>query len=552
MTKLVYPAGPVTPHGKAYIRKGDLPMVSLISPNGQIIFWLMGGQAIADPYAAPESVQIDRDGGLTGLVPPWQSIEQQGATEDGSMFVDALYGPMDITAKVTAVGRDAKHTRRVVRHLFEALDAKLTSELGWMTHEMGYWWAPVRWQMRPPDKFSGTPTRQSWTLQLRANSAFWQSYPDIASFEFDYVDMTDTFDYDRSAERDCGPNWPQYYDGDGGGYCYTDGDRATWRDDPDDFFTTRSREVVNGPYKDFHTDTDNQVVNQVLGAIPEWSLPESGANDLWGRMGRNVDGTWDGNGIRARVTIGAIILTAFVDFSPVWTRTVRGFSLEHLGPIIPFFGDKWTLVCGYGDNPRLFKILRNGGEVLQHKEIGTASMLGADYRGVGFGMKAAGALLTQATPASSRKVSSGDNAAYTQSGFLARHNAGDQAAYDEYTLYGPATKFSIANGPGSSAMVDFGPLGVGEIAHIRTDPRRKGVFDYTAITGAETSPALFGASPSDTMYRKLTGRFTSECAIPPKAPGMRVQTHYVACSITGGNADSRILAQLTPLRRYPQ
>ena len=33
MTKIVYPAGPVTPHGKAHIRRGDLPMVSLMSPN---------------------------------------------------------------------------------------------------------------------------------------------------------------------------------------------------------------------------------------------------------------------------------------------------------------------------------------------------------------------------------------------------------------------------------------------------------------------------------------------------------------------------------------
>lgn len=551
MSKIVYPAGPVTPQGRYHIRKGDLPMVSLMSPNGQVIFWLMGGQAVASADA-PECVQIDRDGGLTGLIPPWESIEQQGATEDGSSFVDALYGPMDITAKVTAIGRDAKATRRVVRHLFESLDIKQTSELGWMTHEMGYWWAPVRWQMRPPDRYSGSPTRQKWTLQLRANSAFWQSYPDIDQFEFEYIATTDTFDYDRGPWRDLGENWPQYYDGDGGGYCYADGSRAVWRDDPEDTFTTQSREVVNGPFKDFETTTDNQVVNMVIGASPEWSLPESGANDLWARMGRNEDGSWNGDGVRARITMGRVTLTAFVDFDPVWSRTVRGLTLEYLLPIIPFIGDKWSLIAGYDGNARLFKILRNGGEVLTYREVGTQSRLGSDWRGIGFGMKAAGALITQATPATVRKISAGDNSSATQSGFLARHNAGDQPAYDEYTLYGPATKFAIANGPGSRQMVEFGPLGVGEIAHIRTDPRRKAVFDYTALTGAETASVLFGASPSDTMYRKLAGRFTSECAIPPKQAGMRVQTHYVACSITGGNADSKIMAQLTPLRRYPQ
>lgn len=754
MTRIAYPAGPVTPHGRYHIRKGDLPMVSLISPNGQVIFWLMGGQAIADPYDAPESVQIDRDGGLTGLIPPWQSIEQQGATEDGSTFIDALYGPMDITAKVTAIGRDAKSTRRVVRHLFEALDIKAQSELGWMTHELGYWWAPVRWQMRPPDKFSGTPTRQAWTLQLRANSAFWQSYPDIDSFEFLYEDMTDAFTVDYSDTQNLGPHWPQHYTGNGVGYLYANGKQAVWSDDPDRLFFTGTRrvvagpfkdfatasddqsvsivfdstpefalgsgaandiwcrmgrnedgtwdgngirarigwgytrisvfndftetvlgtsmellpptagqkytftvtgrllnlslvgligwpidllnlydahnlsakgadyrgvgfgmqggaavitqatpgkirdvlsgatvldtfgadttdglgvnwplryeghndayirahsgaaqwidnsgtatqEVVNGPFKDFHTDTDNQVVSMVLGSYPEMSAQESGANDLWARMGRNVDGSWDGNGIRLRCTPFKVTLTAFVDFAEVWTREKKLI-------ISTYPGDKWILAAGYTDDPRMFKVQRNGGELLAYKELGTASMLGADYRGVGFGVRAGGASIQNATPARVRKIAAGDNADVTQSGFLARSNAGDQPAYDEYTLYGPATTFTIANGPGSTDSVEFGPLGVGEIAHIRTDPRRKAVFDYTATTGAVTSPALFGANPSDTMYRKMKGRFTSECAIPPKQPGMRVQTHLVAVSIVGGNADSKIMAQLTPLRRYPQ
>ncbi|WP_293308894.1 hypothetical protein [Mycolicibacterium sp.] len=548
MSKIVYPAGPVTPHGCYHIRKGDDPMVSLMSPNGQVIFHLMGGLSIADP-TRPECVQITE---LTGLIPPWESIEQQGATEDGSSFIDALYGPMDVTMKVTAIGRDAKHTRRVVRHLYEALDVKQTSDLSWMTHELGYWWAPVRWQMRPPDKYSSIKTKQPVTLQLRANSAFWQSYPDIDTFAFKYEATTDTFDYDRTVWRDLGENWPQHYDGNGGGYCYADGDRAVWRDDPDDTFTTQSRTVVNGPLKDFETETDNQVVSMVLGASPEWSMPESGCNDLWARMGRNEDGTWDGNGIRARITIGWVILSAFVDHVEVWRRTVYQFTPEHWLPIIPFIGDKWQLIAGYENDPRLFKIVCNGGTVLTYRETGTASHVGSAYRGIGFGMKAAGSLITQATPSTVRKVSAGDNSAATQSGFLERNNGGDQAAYDEYTLYGPATKFTIANGPGSTETIEFGPLAAGEIAHIRTDPRRKAVFDYTALTGAQTAPTLFGASPSDTMYRKLKGRFTSDCAIPPKQPGMRVQTYHVACSITGGNADSKIMAQLTPLRRYPQ
>jgi hypothetical protein len=540
VTKLVYPSGPVTPHGRFHIRKGDKPMVSLQSYNDQIIFWLMGGQAKADP-TRPECVQVT---GLKGLIPPWQTVDQQGATEDGVTFVDALYDPMEVELKVLVRGRDAKHCRRVMRHLIESIDVKQRSELGWMTHELGYWWASPRWFKSPPDDMLGHAAHQELTLVLRADNGFWQSYPDLDSFGFRYADVLDEFS--TAYPDSLGPNWPQYYDGDGGGYHYTASGLARWRDDPDDLFTTKSSEVVNGPYKDFHTATDNQVAKVVLGSFPEWSLPENGANDIWVRMNRNPDGTWAGDGVRARVQLGSAWLACYVNYEVVWNRVVRSPFF------IPGIGDHFTLVAGYEDKPRLFKILRGGAPILTFQEQGTTSQLGASHRGVGFGVRAAGALITQATPATVRRFEAGDNAVITQSGFLKMHNAGDQPGYPEITFYGPATKFEVANGPGSTDMVEFGPLGVGEIAHLRTDPRRKQVFDYTEPVGAEVTPALFGASPSDTMFRKLKGRFTADCVIPPKQPGMRVAEHLIACSIQGGDADSRIETQLTPLRRYPQ
>lgn len=545
-----YPAGPISPHGLYHVLKGDEPMVSLLSHNDNVVFWLMGGFAHADP-TRPESVQISRDG-LTGLIAPWQTIDQRGATEDGVTFVDALYDPMEVTVTAVVRGRDAAHTRRVARHLIESIDVHQCAELGWMTHELGYWWATVRWFKNPPNSYSGIPTRQEWPLVLRTDSGFWQSYPDIDQFGFDYADMVDEFGTEYAS--DLGPNWPQRYDGDGGGYHYVTRGSARWRDDPNDTWVTKSREVINGPYKDFHTATDNQVVEWQLGVMPEWSLGGGGSNDGWARMNRNPDGTWAGDGIRARVSMNSVEVTGFVNYAPVWSRVVRGRLRVHgrlFRPIIPFIDDRWQLICGYDDDPRMFKVLRDGAPVLTFKEPGTASQISSDHRGVGCGARAGGALITQATPGTLRRFAAGDNAVASQSGFLRRCNAGDQQAYDEYTFYGPAEKFAVANGPGSTEMVEFGPLGVGEIAHIRTDPRRKEIFDYTNTNPDPIAPALFGASPSDTLYRKLNGRFTAACAIPAKQPGMRVETHMVACSITGGNADSRILAQLTPLRRYP-
>ena len=529
----------MVPHGIYHLLKGQIPEVSLQSYNDNVAFYLMGGRAIPD-RTKPESVQIES---LTGLIPPWEIIDQKGATEDGTTFIDALYGPIEVRANCVVRGRDRAHTRRTLRHLIESIDVKQCAELGWMTPELGYWWAPVRWLSSPPDPMSGVSTRQKIQLALRADSGFWQSYPDVSSFGFDYADMTDTFNYDRTTQKDLGSNWPQYYDGDGGGYCYADGDRAVWHDDPNDIFLTQSREVVNGPYKNFSTATDNQVVSIVLGSIPEWSF-HSGSNDLWARMGRDGGGDWDGNGIRARITLGYVEISGWVSFSKVWSREMYGF-------IIPFIGDKWQLIVGYEDDARLYKLVRNGGTVLSHKETGTATHKGSSYRGIGFGMYAGEAIITQATPSVVRKISAGDNLVSEQSGFLERRNAGDQDVYDEYILYGPATKFKIANGPGSTDMVEFGPLSKGEVVMIRTDPRKRGVFDLTNASTTSDGVYLFGTQPSDTLYKKLTGRFFQN-QIAAKQPGQRVETQLVACSITGGNADSKIVASLTPLRRSPQ
>ncbi|MGQ9348953.1 DUF7257 domain-containing protein [Mycolicibacterium gilvum] len=518
-----------------------------MSDNEQLIFRLMGGLALPERFSRPECARVLE---LQGLIPPWVLIEQEGANEDGTTVVDALYEPTDIVLKVLISARNAKAKRQVIRHLEEVLDAKRQCEFGWITHELGYWWAPLRWKGKPPDKYDGSDTEQEMTLFLQGDNAFYQSYPDVDEFEFRYEDMTDTFTLDRTDEHDLGANWPQYYTGTGGGWMYSNGDHALWMDDPEDTFVTKSREVVNGPFKDFDTETDFQVVSMVLGSFPEWSLPDTGANDLWARMGADGSGNWNGNGIRLRVHRRKIELTAFVDFDDIWTRTLNTI-------FVPFPGDKWTLACGYPEtedddpDPRLFKVYRNGANLLTHKEIGTGSVVNSSHRGIGFGARAASAIFTQATPAIVRKISAGDNAAVEQVGYLERRNAGDQTAYDTYTVYGPATKVEIANGPNSTDMVEIHDLKVGEVAVIRTDPRRGGIFDPFANNDSST-PALFGANPSDTMYRKMKGHFTAECAIPPKEPGMRVATHRVKVSMTGGTADSRIAASLTPLRRRPE
>jgi len=566
-----YPEGEVTPYGADLVLAGDEPMVSYVSFDRRIAFHMMGGMAPTPGPTLQEGVLITS---LKGLVGPWDMIDHQSANQDGVTFIDSVSGAIEVEIGIEAHGRTPRGLRQVMRDWRGSWSPKREGVLSWKTHEMGHWWAPVRWYKNPLDAIGlAAPCVEKWTWVARADSAFWRSYDDVDVFQFAYEDMTDTFTLDRTVQKDLGPNWPQYYDGDGGGYCYSNGHHALWRDDPDDLFTTRSREVVNGPFKDFETDTDRQVVNIVMGTIPEWSFPQSGADDGWGRMGRDIDGNWDGCGIRMRVVPGGVQLTAFVDFDAVWNR-------EFYPPLFipPLFGEKFTLVLGFGDQPRLYKVLRNGGGIFSYKETGTASMLGADYRGIGFGMRAGGAFITQATPGVIRKVSSGDNSSDTQKGFLKRRNAGDQEAYDRYTCFGPGT-FKIANGPGGE-MIEFGPLLPSQIVQIRANPRGGGgrnVVDLTSVppTAAElaqyktalddvksfaasnNSEALLSSlasvngvvPPQGNMYRLLKGRFTEP--IPAREPGEDQRTYDIACEIVNGNADSKILASLTPMRRYP-
>ncbi len=161
---ITYPVGPMVQHGIYHLLKGERPEVSLQSYNDTVCFYLMGGRSEID-RTRPESVQLVE---LKGLIPPWETIDQQGAKEDGVTYVDALYGPTRVSARVVVRGRDARRTKRTQRHLFESLDVKEKSELGWLTQDLGYWWAPVRWYEAPPDSYSAF-----WHMTLSCSSLFW-------------------------------------------------------------------------------------------------------------------------------------------------------------------------------------------------------------------------------------------------------------------------------------------------------------------------------------------------------------------------------------------
>ena len=565
-----YPDGPITPHGAYHLLHDKIPQVSLLAYDGSIVFNLMGGLSINDRYAYPERVEIVD---IKGLIPPWRNIDQKGATQDGTTFVDALYDPAEITIRVRCRARDNEHLRMVVRDLIASLDAKKESELAWTTHAMGRWWAPIRLNKSIDDSlFRIAGNTYEFDIRVRVDNAFWQSYPDTTSFAFSYDDFTDTFNYtglQYPGTGSMGPNWPIRYSKPGGGFVYANGSQAVWYDDPNDWLLTQTRDAVVGPYKDFSTSTDNQVVSMVFGTFQEWGFPSGAANDLWARMGRLPDGKWNGNGIRMRIENNIVKLSRFNNYS----QTVMK-QRAILIPPVP--GEKFTLIAGFEGASRMFKVMRNGMELMSHSESGTGSVINSAHRGLGFGMQAGAALITQASPAGIRKISGGDNTAVTQSGFLTRYNVGDQPFWDRYTCFGPGL-FRFGNGPDSTDMVEFGPLLPNQIMQIRTDPRKYGVRDLTVVpptpqelnifqqalkdfisfaTGNNAPPLLqsiesaFGiAPPQGNPYSLLRGRFSRP--IPARSPGAPLRPYHVKVEIDDGNASSMVLASGTPLRRYP-
>ena len=573
-TELVrFPASPITPQGARYFLQGIHPRIRLRSPDETVVFDLMGGASIPDWAGSPECVQLSE--APKGLIAPWKMIDQQGSNEDGTTFLDSVGEPAEIELPLIAHARDGVRLREVIRTLFASLDSKQTATLSWFTPDIGMWWATVRWFRNPREAIaiSGDDRTAEITLALRIDHGFWRSFDHVDEFRFAYEAMTDTFDEDLTEERRLNDNWAVFNDGPGGGYVYQGRGKAQWRDDPDRLFFTEGKTFV-ATHKTFETETDDMVTVVVLDTMQEFGS----RFDMWGRCGRRSDGSWNGYGVRARVGGSVVQLHAFNNFHATHIRTWTN--------IVPaLFGEKWWLECGglntKGEyDPRVFRVKRGGGTgatALYTRDEAAVSPLGAAFRVPGFGGYAAGALFTQGTPPDIRKISAGDATATEQSGHLKFFNIGDQPAPPEYTCYGPGI-FKIASGPGSTDYVEFGPLLPNQVVQLRTDNRKRAIVDLTrvpptaaelleyreAMKGLESFAAIANLAPTvdaqasmfdvvppqGNLHTLLKGRFARP--IPQKSPGRKPEPHLIAVSISGGNADSRIVGALTPLRRYPQ
>ena len=244
--------------------------------------------------------------------------------------------------------------------------------------------------------------------------------------------------------------------------------------------------------------------------------------------------------------------------------------------IPPQMGEKFRFVVGEENNERTFQVFRGSATMMNVKENGTSSPLGASNRSAGLGGYSYG----PGHPASIRSWSAGTNATVSQSKFLRRVNVGDQPMADNYICYGPGT-FRFWNGPnaGPEEFVEFGPIESNQVMYLRTDPRKRGVVDMTSTpntpqaldwwqktikdfltfaTGNNATPlaieieSWFGIlPPQGNPYSLLKGRWSDAALIPAKSPGKPAQEYFVKCEIDDGNANSRVVVTGTPLRRLP-
>lgn len=165
-------------------------------------------------------------------------------------------------------------------------------------------------------------------------------------------------------------------------------------------------------------------------------------------------------------------------------------------------------------------------------------------------------------------------ASRTTTGTISLTNTGDQPAWPRYLLYGPGT-FGITN-PGTTDVVEFGPLLAGQVVLLETEPRRRSIVDITPgqlpqqdltpfqqfiaalITFAtnnnsvpllEQFASLFGINPPQgTLYSLLDGRFTEPIPAMPMAGEVSTT---IPVTITGGSSATKIVGAITPRRRWP-
>jgi hypothetical protein len=398
----IFPAGRITPYGIQLLKSGAEPFILYVSADGEATFFLHGGP---QPFPGVTEGVILAEG-MQGLHPIFSHLDHKGARQDGATWTDTVYDPAEIQMKLVATARTPEGLRRVIRQWYAAWDPENPGTLYWVTPDAGVWSCKPRLYKAPPEKrHHGVETREwAFTWTVRNDDAFWESVDSVSEFSLDFEAAFD--DFNRDGEGTLGVNWAQTYTGPGGGVCTAEDTkkghgRARWTaNDPDTTFTGR-KSVVIGPKAAYSTPGHMQKITIQIANTPEFTPGAGAANHIWGRMGRNPDGTWNGDGVRATVGWGFCQISAFIDFEE--TVLDREFVL-----IPPLRNDVFSFYCGTEDDPFELVLKRNDHTIVNADGY-LHHVADLDHLGVGFGLSAGGAILTQATPAQVKFIRAGGN-----------------------------------------------------------------------------------------------------------------------------------------------
>ena len=594
-----FPPGTVSTLGKKLLIENRAPHITYVAPSGSKFY--LAGPLAPVPGAQNGCTLLS----VMGLTPQFKHLDNQGARQDGTSWYDTVYDPSEIDMVVEATGLTPANMRSVMRSWQGGWNPKVQGRLHVFTPENGEWWARVRQLKNFSDPITYSHEnygKQKFTWAARNDDAFWESFDSVGSFKMNLTSATDSFT--GAAASNLGSNWSQTYyapvDGvktkDAGvGTCGLDGNGNThWTGSG-----LNSREVVNRRINSNATSaTDYQIISLKINAPIAFDMYGSVYFDLWGRMDAY------GNGIRARIGGNGIFNAVTLSRFTGGTSSVNATETVMWGPqpllIPPLWNEKWTLLCGTTDGLRTFKIQRGDGfTVVNHTESGTGSLAGAGYRGWGWGQAAGPSqtftpknlvLFYQVPPPDVQEWSVGDNNTVTQSGTVPLVNRGDIEAWPRFLCYGPGT-FTLGDGADSSNSVTFGPLLENQVALVTTLPRLRSVVDLSSsslnqkivdgkivpltvpsnklndfqaalkglidlATNNNVPPLLerfesaFGIlPPQGPLYSLLTGRFTTP--IDGKDNDSPPVASNVSVTVVNGNADSKVVAAITPRRRWP-
>lgn len=571
---VTYPEGTISQWGINQALKNEMPWITYIGVDGSI-FYLAG--PCAPVPGAQNGVALTKH---MGLMSPFELLKLQGARQNGSTWTDTMYDSGEIMLGLEASGTTPQGIRDVLRQWISAWDPevgnngfpKQLGKLSVFTPDLGEWWANVRLAKNLSDvmdkdyTFSG---KQTLTWEVHNDDAFWYSVDSTSQFEVDF--NSEAFRMAGLANNTAalGNGWTQLYDQTGfGTYGLRDG-AGQWLNT-----SGSDTNVIN--IAPSTSDTANQVATiqlapPILAHLFYLNFP-FGTNDVWVRLNTSPAASYSAvTGVRLRVGVGTIELACFVN----GTKTTF-FKLYLQAP--PLWDEKFTVVAGTDNDPYEFKVLRNGIQIHSYTDSKHVSQIGASYEGWGFGA-GCGTNASVILPPPIGAWWARDNTTQEQTGFMPLTNMGDIEAWPRYLCYGPGT-FTFGNGPNSIVnKVTLGPLYDGQIVLVTTDPRFRSVVDLTptqVVTPASfltevndfienlksyannynTPPLLaqfesaFGVlPPQGNLYSSMTGRFTNP--IPRSYYGQPLTTSYIPVSITNAAPNSKIIAAITPRRRWP-